>query len=99
MNCDTCADSGLEPIFEHVSFPVHSPAEQHVAVEPYDFYREPRRWEENGMIHELLEAYQVCACEAGQRRIAATKARQQQKGSKAGWQPKRDTAAMEVRIE
>ncbi|MCZ6492194.1 MAG: hypothetical protein O7A06_16890 [Acidobacteria bacterium] len=76
VQCDQCGGNGLEPVFEHVSHPAHAPAQQQVSVEPYDFYREPRQWEENGMVHQLLEAYQICSCPAGQRRKEASGGRQ-----------------------
>ncbi|MCH7979636.1 MAG: hypothetical protein IH935_11770, partial [Acidobacteria bacterium] len=71
----------------HISFPPHAPAQQQVSVEPFDFDRWPRQWEEDGMVHQLLEAYQICSCPAGQRRTEAMKAHTQGNGKKRGYQP------------
>ena len=75
--CDQCGGNGLEPVYEHVSHPAHAPAQKQLSVEPYDFYHKPRQWEENGLVHQLLEAYQNCSCPAGQRRKEAMRAREQ----------------------
>ena len=92
--CDNCQDSGLQPIFEHTSYPVHAPAEKHVRVEPFDFDRGERQWEQADVIHQLLEAFTVCACPAGQRRIAAAQERKQAGGNRGkGWQPRRTEGA------
>ena len=82
MQCDLCGGNGLEPVFEHVSHPAHAPAQQQVSVEPYAFNRWPRQWEEDGMVHQLLEAYQICSCPAGQRRKEAARAREQGRAKK-----------------
>ena len=55
VTCDTCQDTGLEPIFEHVSFPAHSSAQQQVRIEAFDFNRNERQWTEDGTVHQLLE--------------------------------------------
>ena len=67
VQCDQCGGNGLEPIFEHLSFPVHAPAQKQILIEPYDFAISERCWEEAGVVHQLLEAYQICSCPAGQR--------------------------------
>ena len=92
MNCELCQDSGLEPIFEHNSFPAHAPAQKHVEVERFDFDQWPRRWEEDGKVHELLEAYRVCSCPAGQQRLTAASERKAGATKGSGWQPKRGVA-------
>ena len=85
--CEQCGGNGLQPVFEHVSHPAHAPAQQQALVELYDFYREPRCWEEDGIVHQLLEAYQICSCPTGQRRKEAARAREQGNGVKRGRGP------------
>ena len=80
--CELCGGNGLEPVFEHVSFPPHAPAQQQLSVESFNFERWPRQWEEGGMVHQLLEAFRVCSCPAGQRRTEAMKAREQGRAKK-----------------
>ncbi len=80
--CDQCGGNGLEPVFEHISHPAHAPAQQQVQIEPYDFTISERCWEEAGVVHQLLEAYQICSCPAGQRRKEAARAREQDNGKK-----------------
>lgn len=100
VNCDICQDTGLEPIFEHISFPAHSPAQKQVRVEVFDFDRWPRHWTEDGTVHQLLESFMICGCAAGQRREAAAKERQQSRGSNGhGWQPGRAKKRAEVGSE
>jgi len=89
VNCDICQDTGLEPIFEHLSFPAHSPAQKQVRIEAFDFARWPRQWTEDGTTHQLLESFTICDCAVGQRRKTAMKERQQAKGNNGhGWQPR-----------
>ena len=88
VNCELCQDSGLEPIFEHVSFPVYSPAQQQVRLEPFEFERWPRQWEETEIVHQLLESFTICECPAGHQRVAAMNERKTESGKK-GWQPRR----------
>ena len=98
VNCDLCQDTGLEPIFEHISFPAHSPAQKQVSVEPYEFERADRQWEEDGMVHQLLEGFRLCDCPAGQKREITMKERQHSKGSNGhGWQPGRTKQTTGVR--
>lgn len=100
MNCELCNDTGLQPIFEHVSFPPHSPAQKQVRIEAFDFDRWPRCWTEDGMTHQLLESFTICDCPAGQRRETAMKERQQGKASNGkGWQPGRAKKEAEVGSE
>lgn len=95
VNCELCQDSGLEPIFEHLSFPAHSPAQKQVSVEPYEFERWPRQWEEGGTVHQLLESFRLCSCPSGQGRETAMR---ESKGSNGqGWQPGRTKQATGVR--
>ena len=95
VTCDNCQDTGLEPIFEHVSFPAHSPAQQQVHIEAFDFNRNERQWVEAGTVHQLLESYRLCDCPAGQERKSAMK---ESKGSNGhGWQPGRTKQTTGVR--
>ena len=99
VNCDICQDTGLEPIFEHLSFPAHSPAQKQVRLEPFEFERWPRQWVEGDITHQVLESFMICDCAAGQRRKTAAEERQQSKGSNGhGWQPRQATkgAGMQV---
>ena len=95
MNCELCQGTGLEPIFEHLSFPAHSPAQQQVRIEAFDFTRNERQWMEDGTVHQLLESYRLCDCPAGQERETAMK---ESKGSSGnGWKPGRTKQTTGVR--
>jgi len=87
MNCEQCDDTGLQPIFEHVSFPAHCPGQANVTVEPYDFSRASRYWENDGTVHQLYESYRVCGCAVGQLRVTAQKEKQKASSKKrrGGW--------------
>ena len=66
--CDSCGGSGLRLIFEHTTFPNHSPEQRHTVVETYDPNRWPWRWEEDGLCHRLYRSHQLCTCQAGKLR-------------------------------
>ncbi len=83
--CEQCGGNGLERVFEHVSYPAHAPAQKQLSVEPFDFERWPRQWEEDRMVHQLLKAFRVCSCPVGQRRKEAMRAREQGNGKKRDW--------------
>lgn len=88
VTCDNCQDTGLEPVFEHLSFPAHSPAQKQVRIEAFDFTRNERQWTEDGTVHQLLESFTICECPAGQQRVAAMNERKTESGKK-GWQPRK----------
>ncbi len=100
MNCELCNGTGLEPVFEHVSFPAYSPAQKQVHIEAFDFTRNERQWTEDGTVHQLLESFMICDCPSGQARETAMKKRQQSKSNNGrGWQPRQANKEAEVGSE
>lgn len=87
--CPKCESTGLEPVFEHVTFPAHAPEQRHTVVEPHDPNRWPWRWEEGGTCHRLYRSHRICGCEAGRLRLAAERERSQRETSqgrqRGGW--------------
>lgn len=83
--CAQCQGNGLEPVFEHVSFPVYAPDQQTVKIEPYE-QAAPRNWEEGEVVHRRYAAYRTCSCPSGQARIEAQRQREKPgKQSRGGW--------------